>query len=275
MALIQTAATFRVNHGTLGGWNPGSAGVMQWIRVASLPAVAGWPNSKRLFSKGSVSTGPEFADFGSRVDSLGNISFVRSHYNGGAYSWADYRTNDTPLAATGVDKFVALVYTASGSNRGVIYVGDRETPATACALGTNTDPSGAADDLSGKDWMTGNAATLNEALDAAFSNLIICDFAPTIDEVRECQYSLMPPAGGALLYVPDYGLVDLTTQQDISGNEYDGTTTDATDAEHVPVVPAWQGPQPMADAVFVATRRLTTVLVNRLRPAIFSPGLGF
>ena len=85
-----------------------------------------------------------------RVDSVGNISFDRSSYSGGSFPWATYRTNTTPLSATGVDKFVACTLDTSGTGRGKIYVGDRTTPATSQTLGTNTDIGGTPDQIAGR-----------------------------------------------------------------------------------------------------------------------------
>ena len=241
MALVQTASSFRVNHGTLGAWNVGAATVAMWVRVVNLPASSGWPNSRYLFAKNSNSA-PIFPAFYCRVDSVGNVQFDRSSYNGGSYPWATYRTNTTPLASTGVDKFVAITLANSGTGRGVIYVGDRTTPAATQTLSTNTDIGGTPDDLSGLDFMVGNSAALTLTLDCAFSNVLATDTVLTQAEIQAYQYSLMPPSSGVKLYA-DYGLHGTGSQIDWSGAGYSGTVTNGAIAAHVPLMPAWQLPQ--------------------------------
>lgn len=251
MALVQTASSFRVNHGTLGAWNVGAATVAMWVRVVNLPASSGWPNSRYLFAKNSNS-GPIFPAFYCRVDSVGNVQFDRSSYSGGSYPWATYRTNTTPLASTGVDKFVAITLANSGTGRGVIYVGDRTTPAATQTLSTNTDIGGTPDDLSGLDFMVGNSAALTLALDCVFSDVLVTDTVLTQAEIQAWQYSLMRPASGVKLFT-EYGLHGTGSQNDWSGNSYSGTVTNGSVAAHVPLIHGWQVPRmDVAQAVVAA-----------------------
>ena len=240
MALVQTASSFRVDHGTLGSWDPGAVTILLWLRVNALPGTSGWPNSRYLVSKDSAA-GPEFRALYVRFDSVGNISFERSSYSGGSFPWATYRTNTTPLASTGEEAFVAVTLAASGTGRGKIYKGNRTTPATAQTLGTNTDIGGTPDDLSAVNWRLGNNGGVSLAADASYSMMAVFDSVLTEAEIQAWQFGFL--TGAAPKLYAEYGLLGTGTQLDWSGNGYDGTVTSGAVADHAPIVPAWQAPR--------------------------------
>lgn len=236
MALVQTATSFRSDHGTLGSWNPGACSVLAWIRINALPGTSGWPNSRYIWSK-DAPTGPEFRAMYCRVDSVGNISFERSSYSGGSFPWATYRTNTTPVSATGTAYFVAVTLATSGTGRGKIYVGTRTTLATSQTLGTNTDIGGTADDLSAINWRTGNNGGVSIPLDANHSMLAVFDTVLTIEQIQQIQMRpslVFGQTNKKLVTFPGWDGASSVT--DYSGNGYTGTVTSGAVANHAAIV---------------------------------------
>lgn len=269
MALTQSAASFVVNHGTMGAWDPDALTVVQWVRFTNLPSVAGWGDSCRMWSKGDFLSEPEFRTCSGRIDSVGNIRLERSHYNGGAYTWLDVRTNSTPIA-TGTDYFIAYVIDNTGTQRGRIYVGTTTTLAVEQTYSTQTDPAGTRDDVSAADFYSIGGIEGVNGLDGAITMTAAFTAALTLAEIQQIQMMPWLVFGRTdKKIVALHGLNGTTNVPDFSGNAYTGTITDGALANGAPIPSPFEWESPPAPYVVagfqVAWARGSNVL---LRPSL-------
>lgn len=280
MGLTQSAASFVVNHGTMGSWNPDAMTVIQWVRFTSLPASPGWGDSCRMWSKGAFLSEPEFRTCSGRIDSVGNIRLERSFYNGGSYTWLDTRTNSTPIA-TGTDYYIAYVIDNTGTQKGRVYVGTAAALAVEQTYGTQDDPSGTRDDVSASDFYSIGGIEGVNGIDGSITMTAAFTAALTLAEIQQIQmvpWLMFGRTDKKLIAL--HGLNGTTNVTDYSGNAYTGTITDGALANGAPLVSPfeWAGldaPYTVAAAVGQPTvKRWCGVPFMRQGGTTFGQGWG-